>query len=62
MLAVGGLLEYSHTNRISGFQQCRYLKIPIFFVFAVINITLVVSAIAVIGLLLDLIIHIFPLC
>ena len=42
-----------------------FFKISMFcfdFVFAVINITLLVSAISVIGLLLDLIIHIFPLC
>ena len=33
MLTVGGLLEYSHTNRISGFQQCRYFENSNFFCF-----------------------------
>ena len=33
MLAVGGLLEYSHANRISGFQQYSYFKNSIFFGF-----------------------------
>ena len=47
------------------FNSADILKISMFcfdFVFAVINITLLVSAISVIGLLLDLIIHIFLLC
>ena len=64
--------NYSHTNENAGiivtpigfrdFNSVVILKIPIFFVFAVINTTLVVSAIAVIGLSLDLIIRIFLLC
>ena len=44
------------------FNSVVILKIPFFLVFAVINISLDESAIAVIGLSLDLIIHIFLLC